>query len=518
MLTDKKPAAPSVYFLLCLIVLSPLAVASTASAQLPWLHVDGKWIKDSQGNAVILHGLNFEGYEVTQYLEDAWSNHTEEDYQKIAGWGFNVVRLLISWQHIEPTEGVYNESYFTYFVDRDIEWAGKYGIYVVLSSTQWYWSPYFTYSVKYPYGLPRWLFEGYPNSEQGEIQSITDFWAGKAPRGATATPTNPSMQDRMINTWKYIAERYKNNPTVAAYDLFNEPPSGSLGIDQASNYLYSFIERLIGEIKTIDANHIFIYQPITGRWDYAPHLLNTPNTIFSVHLYPFYNDNTKSQYYGDITVLENQLLSYLNLPQSNPSENWSIPILIGEFGPATSIFYSGNDLWINDMTDLYNKYGFSWIYFDYGLDSNSKFSIVNPNRVEATEKADALDKPYPILSSIPPVEFSFNRDTGLFEVAFNGVGSVETRIYVPYRYYSNNVSLTNCTSSQWTKNWDEQNRILTVDATVQGTIQITIKGSPLPIDEYGITIRRNTIIIVAVVLVAVLAIVMTALLVRRKRR
>ncbi len=422
--------------------------------------------------------MNFIGYQVTQYLSTGFSDHTEVDYQKIAGLGFNVVRLPISWQHIEPIEGYYNESYFTEFIDRDIEWAERHGIYIIIDLAHWGWSPYFEYTGRNPYGFPSWLFDGgYPNSEEGKLQSISDFWLGKSPNGVEPTLENPSMQDRMIEVWKYLAERYKNNPTVLGYDLFNEPPQGSLGVDSASNYLYSFIERLIGEIRNVDSNHIFIYEPILGRWDYAPRFLDTPNTIFSIHIYPHHNDATKLGYSGDITVLESQLLGYLEHPQSNPSKNWNIPILVGEFGVSTSPFYSNKVLWVNDMADLYTKYNIQWTYWDYGLNSGNKWSVVNPDRTEVKEKAEALDKPYPRLSSIAPVEFSFDRDTKLFEVVFNGVGNVETEIRVPYRYYPDGFSV-NCNSSQWTKNWDEPNRILTVNASLQSTVQITINPGP----------------------------------------
>jgi hypothetical protein len=477
-------------FLVFLVFLSPsILTMKVANAQSSWLHVDGKYIKDEQGTTIILHGVNFIGYQVNEYLTQGYSDHTEADYQRIASWGFNVVRLAISWQHIEAVEGIYDESYFTNFVDRDIEWAQKYGIHVIIDFAKWGWSPYFNYTAR-GYGLPGWLFYGYPDSQEGQSKAIDDFWLGKAPGGAPATPQNPSMQDRMIQVWKYIAGRYKNNPTVIAYDLFNEPASGTLGVEATSDYLYPFFERLIGEIKTVDSNHIFIYQPIAGMWDNSPRPLNTPNTIFSVHIYPGYYDETRTGYSGEISVLEKQLQGYLNLPQSNPSKNWNIPILTGEFGPSQSQFYLNDEIWVNDMADLYNKYNIHWIYWDYGLNPGNKWSVVNPDRTEVTERADSLDKPYPRLSSIPPMEFSFDRDTKLFEVEFNGDGNVETEIYVPYRYYQNSFSV-DCNSSQWTKNWDESNRILRVDVSLQGTMRITI-NSGLAAQDKALIIGKVT--------------------------
>jgi hypothetical protein len=85
--------------------------------RMKWLHTNGKWIVDEDGNIVILRDANFMGYEF-----GAWNTHTEEDYARMASWGFNVVRLPIAWHYIEPEPGFYNESYFTNYVDRDIAW------------------------------------------------------------------------------------------------------------------------------------------------------------------------------------------------------------------------------------------------------------------------------------------------------------------------------------------------------------------------------------------------------------
>ncbi|MFH1474203.1 MAG: cellulase family glycosylhydrolase [Candidatus Aenigmatarchaeota archaeon] len=440
-----------------------------------WLHTDGKYIKDSQGNVVILHGINFIGYQVTQ-PEPGYYNHIEADYQKIASWGFNVVRLPISWQHFEPTEGNFNESYFTNFIDKDIEWAQKHGIYIIIGFMQWRWSPYFTYTDG-GYGFPSWLFDGYPNSEQGKQQSQDDFWLGKGPNGTEATPENPSMQNRMIQAWKYIVERYKNNPTVLAYDLFNEPPPGTLGASTTANYLYPFYERIIDNITIIDRNHIFMYEPPVGRWDFAPRLLNRQNIIFSTHTYPGYYSATKPPlgYSGDITVLKNQFNGYLDLPLSNPSKSWNIPILLGEFGPSTFPIYPNRILWVNDMADVCNEYNIHWIYWDYGLNPGNKWSIINPDRTEIKEKADALDKPYPRVNSIPPSEYSFDRNTKHFKVIFDDTGSVETKIYVPYRYYPD--FAVNSNSSSWSDSWNESSRILTVLADLEGPIEITIDAT-----------------------------------------
>ena len=455
--------------------LLPCSVTVSGQTSQLRLHVDGKSVVNSNGNVVVLHGVNFEGYELTQYQDDSWSQHTLADYQEIASLGFNVVRLPISWQHIEPAQGAYDSTYFTNYVDRDIAWAAQCGIYVILSFQQWYWSPYFTSVTPYPYGLPSWMFSsGYPNTQQGESQSITDFWAGKAPNGAAASSSDPSMQDRMISAWQYIATRYKNNSAVLGYDLFNEPPSGTLSVANASLALYTFLPRLISSVSSVDSNHIFIYEPIAGRWDYFPQLINTPNTVFSVHIYPFYNDATTGGYSGNKAVLESQVSSYLNQPSSDPTGNWNIPIFIGEFGPSTNPFYSNDSPWVSDMADVLNEHGFSWAYWDYSLNSGDKFSIVNPDRT-LTQYATDVVKPYVVSSSVASGGFSFNENTSIFSTSFSGSGQLQAQIYLPSTIYQNGFSITS--SAAYTQVWNAQTNIETVNTSLQPS-GIAISVSP----------------------------------------
>jgi len=119
------------------------------------------------------------------------------------------------------------------------------------------------------------MVSGYEDSAKGVSQSIADFWLGKGPNGTEASVENPSMQDRLIAVWKYIVkyivQRYANESGIAGYDLFNEPAyasffmEGGLTPSQTATYLYSFYNRLIDGIRTVDPYHVLFYEPV-GRY------------------------------------------------------------------------------------------------------------------------------------------------------------------------------------------------------------------------------------------------------------
>jgi endoglycosylceramidase len=433
--------------------------------RMKWLRTNGKWVVDEDGNIVILRGVNFHGYEV-----GAFNEHTEADYERIRSWGFNVVRLPIAWSYIEPTPGFYNDSYFSEHVDKDIMWAKKHGLYIILDMHQWKWSPYFTYPGKGTNGMPVWLVNGYPNSEEGKNQAVADFWLGKGPNGTDATPTNPSMQDRYIKAWRYVASRYSNESTIIAFDLFNEPPDTSaegLTTSKVRDYLFSFYERLIDSIRAVDSNHIIIYQALGGGAWWAK-LLDKPNIVFSTHYY-----DLDQNYSGDKAEIEEDfLVRRWNAPKDNPIKNWNIPIIIGEFGYNDD--WANCELWVRDVTDIFDKYQLKgylwWTYFK--SDTYGKALL----RKDGTERVQVkyLDRPYPRIITFIPLNYSFNYESKEFLI-IAPAGNHTVKIYLPQRHYPAFTVNTNAT--KWCQIWENDDRILTLTFNSSTHISIIIEPS-----------------------------------------
>jgi endoglycosylceramidase len=339
---------------------------------------------DEDGNIVVLRGVSFTGYEW-----GSWRSHTEDDYVRIASWGFNVVRLPIAWSYIEPQPGVYDISYFENYIDKDVAWAKKYGIYIILDMHQWVWSPYFSWWGGHGNGFPVWGVSEYPNTSEGVGRAITDFWLGKGPNGTEPSDTNPSMQERFINVWRIVANRYKNEPHVM-FELFNEPyrsdyyyPEGGLTSYETAEYLYPFYETLIKAIREIAPYNIIIYQPVSGWHVSSARKMMYPNVVFSFHCYDF-----ADSYDGNASALEyNFYKKFMSKPDLDPIMNWSIPILLGEFG--TGLENPNASLWIKDMTTICAKYQLHWIWWNY-FRSDVGSSLLYGNGTEKTTLTEPL--------------------------------------------------------------------------------------------------------------------------------
>lgn len=66
-----------------------------------------------------------------------------------------------------------------------------------------------------------------------DCHRITPGWSGQ-PSGLPYTPEHPIST--FLSAWKLMAERYKNDPTVIGYDIFNEPgkQAGSVTFEQGA--------------------------------------------------------------------------------------------------------------------------------------------------------------------------------------------------------------------------------------------------------------------------------------------
>jgi aryl-phospho-beta-D-glucosidase BglC (GH1 family) len=148
------------------------------------------------------------------------------------------------------------------------------------------WSPHFGGN-----GVPVWLVGGYPQTDEGRVRAVNDFWLGKGPNGTQTSEANPSMMNRYIDMWVYVASRYANESTIAAYDLFNEPYAapGLISYEEEPDYIFPFIEKLIDSIRKVDSRHILIYEPIGGYKIRNTWCLNRSNIVFSFHFYPEYS-------------------------------------------------------------------------------------------------------------------------------------------------------------------------------------------------------------------------------------
>ncbi|MCP5053740.1 MAG: glycoside hydrolase family 5 protein, partial [bacterium] len=209
-------------------------------------------VTGTDGNVVHLRGVNFNNFHWESEAATIFNapHHSETDYQRIADMGMNTVRFNLS--HVIFEDGASadgtraNEAAWEW-IDRNVSWAKTYGIYLILDMH-----------------VP-------PGGYQGGTAEGTELW------------TDPENRERFKTLWKTIAERYKDETTVAAYSLLNEPTPNE---NQAQ--WESLAQDLVTEIRTVDSNHLLIVEimyPVDERPPPTHFLVNDGNVMYEFHSY-----------------------------------------------------------------------------------------------------------------------------------------------------------------------------------------------------------------------------------------
>ena len=123
------------------VAVQPATTPAEASPAPGFLRAEGSIIADGNGNQVLLRGVNVNNlidFYRPQADVPATRPLTEDDFATMASYGFDVVRLNISWSALEPERGTLDAAYLAR-IDDAVQWGKQHGIYTVLDMHQDGW-------------------------------------------------------------------------------------------------------------------------------------------------------------------------------------------------------------------------------------------------------------------------------------------------------------------------------------------------------------------------------------------
>jgi len=349
-----------------------------------FLRADGQNMIDENGKKVLLQGVGLgnwmlpEGYMwkfgengdrprkiekiVSDYLgqEKAakfWKTYrrnyiTETDIRRIAELGYNSVRPALN-SRLFITEGENNVIVDEGFelLDNLISWCKKYHLYVIVD------------------------MHGAPGGQTG--QNIDD-----SPNDEPELFMNPKNEELLVKLWVKIADRYKNEPIVAAYDLLNEPlPVRTGAAEKYKNQLVPTYEKLITAIRKVDKKHMFTLEGYdwSNNWSTFDRKLDD-NMFFQFHYYCWNNPDNLNDISGFL----------------KKREHLNTPIWVGETGERNNTIYFAT-------AQYFEKNNIGWSFWPWkkmetvntpysyespaGWDEIVRYSrkSENPDRTEAEE-------------------------------------------------------------------------------------------------------------------------------------
>ncbi len=235
-------------FLTCLDLAAFPASAQTQPAD--FVHAQGRELHVGQ-TPLRLQAICFSNYYNKTDLDLLSSNHHSElDFQRVKGLGFNAIRFAMNGNWYEN-----DKKAFWRWLDKNIGWARKHDIRLILDLH-----------------VP-----------------IASFWlAPNHPETSFALWTDKHIQQRNIALWEAIATRYKDETIIAAYDILNEPVTS----DADGTQWRELAQQMVNAIRSIDTNHLIVVEHLYGvneRYGTlgieTQFLVNDPNILYDFHFY-----------------------------------------------------------------------------------------------------------------------------------------------------------------------------------------------------------------------------------------
>ena len=395
------------------------AARPAAITEKDFLTVSGSNLVNRDGEAVILRGVNLGGWllqeswmcpvtgangewgnldtieafkanglsdEQIQQLFNTYQDNwiTETDLDIIAATGANCIRVPFWYRNFMLNEAGdwidddLNANPGFKRLDWIIEQAGARGMYVILD------------------------LHGAPGGQSMNHSTGTV--------GRNDLYTSEECRATMKKLWVAIAQRYKDNPAVAAYDIMNEPQNND-GFEDKEHYVSPWdsaawaqtndvYREMISAIREIDSERVI---SVEGIWRITnlpdPRKEGWSNMLYQVHLY----DDTK-----EFNKLAKKSASY--------GKNHGVAVIVGEFSNM-------------DDFEICEKYGISWTSWTYkggkGANGNWFWYYGSPEPVDPT--ADDFDTALEKWGEALRTENGFERNDTVIEHIISAVSPQENQ-------------------------------------------------------------------------------------------
>lgn len=265
----------------------------------------------------------------------AGCGHSVADYEKIRGWGCNLVRF---WMNPDK-EGDFEKT------DALLPELERLGIHVILAPA-----------------TPG------PRGPNGNVYRLFN---------------DEALYNRYLKNWKKVAERYKGDERIFAFDLMNEPFQ-ELRKNPDDRYNFLAVQYEAAKVvRAIDPDRVLVASATGGSspgnynaCDMRP--LPLKDVVYQMHFYaPFFL--THAGLYGTQLLPDDpypgtekrgthwtkkevgDVMDYMN----DFVERWGAQIYVGEFSCMSK--QPGAAQWLDDVADLIEAHGYKfWTFHSYG--------------------------------------------------------------------------------------------------------------------------------------------------------
>lgn len=326
-------------------------------------------------------GVNL-GHWISQYgtksKEHFDSYITDSDFVRIANWGMDHIRMPFDYFMIEDDEKI--GEYLAdglYYLDYTLEHCKKNGLNLVM-----------------------------------DLHHAPGFFFGDGDKNTLFT--DPVMQKRYINIWKFLAERYANEGNNLIFELMNEV------VWKNSEPWNELWQRTVSEIEKISPQRHCI---IGGNsWNSINELVNLKvvedsNVIYNFHAYePFMFTHQRASWmenmrnytkpvtypfevkdhlaffggkpwgnFAKYDIIDKRFLYDFFAPAIEFIKKHNRPLYCGEFGVIFNADIESMENWYSDMCDIFNEYGIGhavWSYRGFSKITDNQNQVVSEKMIK----------------------------------------------------------------------------------------------------------------------------------------
>ncbi|MDD5705628.1 MAG: cellulase family glycosylhydrolase [Kiritimatiellae bacterium] len=361
------------------------------------------------------------GAENASFFFERWMDHhfTEADVIFLRQCGANAVRIPFNYRHFEDDARPFHYIQKGFArLNQALGWCAKHGVYAVLDLH---------------------AVQGYQNHD----------WHSDNSTHHALLWQHPHFQDRLTALWEEFARRYADNPTVAGYNIMNEPASRPTRATPAppptpSNrpVLNAIYRRVAAAIRAIDPRHIIFldgdeYSTVFDGLE-APF---TDNLVYCFHAYippsigrGAYPGKIDGRHWDKSAIREHTVQSQAY----RFAARYNVPLHCGEFGVNLDVApceRSDRLRGIDDQIAVLEELGISWATVNYkdigdyfwlapwiGIDPQSPYMRrVGPLlKVKASLRADTWFDP---VAGVSPADQALRELAGMLSGPSDRAGS-----------------------------------------------------------------------------------------------
>jgi endoglucanase len=264
------------------------AMQTTAADPSGFIRRKGAQLVDGAGNPFTFEGIAFGNENWLSNSNPINHDHSAIDFKRVKDLGMNSVRFYLNYKWFEDDRQPYKYKASAWqWLDKNIAWAKRNDISLILN-------------MHAPQG-------GYQSQGEGDA-----LW------------TKSENQNRLAALWKTIANRYKNETTIAGFGLVNEPvPKGTIEKWQ------TLAQKLADSIRQVNKNHLLFVESAVGietadgvTYGGTPEQnmfkIRDPNTVYEFHYYGPYEYT--HQKLGDVP--DGGKYPDYNRIETDPELNW----------------------------------------------------------------------------------------------------------------------------------------------------------------------------------------------------